>query len=163
VAVSQLSRFLRRIRGVMLQKDTGNVTDGALLQLFISQRDEAAFEALVRRHGPMVAGVCRRVLRNLHDAQDAFQATFLVLVRKASSVHPRDREEKGTFMFFPCHPQVGPLMSGEETGTFIFLRRKGKAEVAKAAGSFCVGGQRDKSSQVFLAHSAKVFFPLITH
>ena len=60
------------------------MSDGQLLEMFVRRREESAFAALVRRHGPMVLGVCRRVLRNSQDAEDAFQATFLVLVEKAS-------------------------------------------------------------------------------
>src|SRR4051812_1559355 len=62
------------------------MTDAELLGRFVDRRDEAAMSALVARHGPMVLGVCRGVLKDHDDAEDAFQATFLVLVRKARSL-----------------------------------------------------------------------------
>jgi RNA polymerase sigma factor (sigma-70 family) len=63
-----------------------DLADRHLLERFVAARDEAAFAALLRRHGPMVLGVCRRVLHDAHEAEDAFQATFLVLVHKARSI-----------------------------------------------------------------------------
>jgi len=73
------------------------MTDAQLLECFVTRRDEVAFEALVRRHGPMVLGLCRRVLRNPEDAEDAFQATFLVLVRKGASI--RQGELLGNWLY----------------------------------------------------------------
>ena len=65
------------------------LNDGQLLERYLARHDDAAFEALVRRHGPMVLGVCRRRLRNPSDIEDAFQATFLILVRKAPGIRDR--------------------------------------------------------------------------
>jgi len=78
--------IIRHLRRAVLFHEGAGLTDGQLLAAFINRKDETAFEAMVRRHGPMVLNVCRRVLRNAHDADDAFQATFLVLVRKAGSI-----------------------------------------------------------------------------
>ncbi len=69
------------------------LSDAILLERFVSRREEAAFDTLVRRHGPIVEGVCRRVLRNDHDIEDVLQATFLVLARKAAGVAWRESVE----------------------------------------------------------------------
>ena len=78
----------------LFQLAAGPATDAApdqqLLDRFVTGQEEDAFTALVRRHGPMVLGVCYRLLRDTHDAEDAFQATFLVLARKAASIQKRD-------------------------------------------------------------------------
>src|SRR5262249_6810201 len=86
MATGQLSKFLTHLRSVMVKQDAMELSDVALLRRYVQQRDDAAFELLVRKHGPLVLGVCRRILRNPHDAEDAFQATWLVLVRKAATL-----------------------------------------------------------------------------
>jgi hypothetical protein len=81
MAVGQLSTIVRQLRSLLTKRDGEGVTDECLLEGFLRRWDEASFEALVWRHGPMVLGVCRRILGNSHDAEDAFQAMFLVRER----------------------------------------------------------------------------------
>jgi RNA polymerase sigma factor (sigma-70 family) len=97
MAASGVGPIIRHLRRTVLRHDRAGMTDGQLLEDFITHRDEAAFEALVRRHGPMVLGVCRRVLHHPQDAEDASQAAFLVLARKAASVSPP--EMLGNWLF----------------------------------------------------------------
>jgi HlyD family secretion protein len=81
---------LRQIRAVFDAGPLGDVPDGLLLERFVCRADESAFESLVERHGPMVLRVCRGSLKDEHDAEDAFQAVFLILARKARSLWVRD-------------------------------------------------------------------------
>src|SRR5579871_4051215 len=93
-----LRRTIDRLRQTLVPND---LTDGQLLQRFINERNEAAFAGLVRRHGSMVLGLCRRLLCNLHDSEDVFQATFLVLAQKARSV--AKREALASWLYKVCY------------------------------------------------------------
>jgi RNA polymerase sigma factor (sigma-70 family) len=96
-----LGGAVRHLRRATLLQGGAELTDGELLDRYVRHRDEAAFEAILRRHGPMVLGVCRRVLRHEADAEDAFQATFLVLARKAHAVLPSARV--GNWLYGVAH------------------------------------------------------------
>jgi RNA polymerase sigma factor (sigma-70 family) len=85
-----LQRAIRSIRHAAGRSENARHEDGQLLDRFLAERDSTAFAALVRRHGPMVMGVCRRILGDVQDAEDAFQATFLILARKAGALRNRE-------------------------------------------------------------------------
>src|SRR5919201_1718011 len=83
---SSTATVLSYLRALAAGRQESRTPDGELVRRFVAHHDEDAFTALVRRHGAMVLGVCRRVLRNEADAEDVFQATFLLLARKAASI-----------------------------------------------------------------------------
>src|SRR5262245_56581978 len=99
MATSQLTGVVQILRRAGFPQ--AGLTDGQLLESYIRSREETAFAALVHRHGPMVWGVCRRVLQSHHDAEDAFQATFLVLARKAASL--TQTEKVGNWLYGVAH------------------------------------------------------------
>ncbi|MCI0640268.1 MAG: sigma-70 family RNA polymerase sigma factor [Gemmataceae bacterium] len=113
------------------------LSDAQLLERFLAEREEAAFAALVRRHGPMVLGVCRRVLRDLHDADDAFQATFLVLIKKADVILPRER--------------VGPWLYGVAFRTALKAKAMKDRRRAKQQPLHDVPGATDAPNAEWLA------------
>jgi RNA polymerase sigma factor (sigma-70 family) len=88
--------LLHHLRSLAAKQASGALSDQQLLETFLTQRSEMAFAALVQRHGPMVMSVCRRLLRNHHDAEDAFQAVFLVFVDKAARL--RKQESVSSFL-----------------------------------------------------------------
>ncbi len=89
MAIKTLGAALGCLNRLFVEGTLSGLSDDRLLDRFLATRDSAAFEALMTRHGPMVLGVCRAVLRNPSDAEDAFQATFLVLVKKARNLRGR--------------------------------------------------------------------------
>jgi RNA polymerase sigma factor (sigma-70 family) len=123
---AQLDGVVRHLRRAALGSGAAPLDDASLLEQFVSRRDEGAFAALVRRHGPMVLGVCRRVLGNEADAEDAFQATFLVLVRRAATVVPR--AQVGNWLYGVAHRTALKARAGNG-------RRRRKEHEAALAGS----------------------------
>jgi RNA polymerase sigma-70 factor (ECF subfamily) len=120
---------LSRLRRLLDAGTEGDLSDGELLDRFVSRREEAAFAALVERHGPMVLRVCRAVLRDPHDAQDASQATFLVLARKAGAI--RRRESAASWLY----------------GVARRVAARAKAEAARRRGHERRGGEMAAARQ----------------
>jgi RNA polymerase sigma factor (sigma-70 family) len=86
MGVGRFQQAQGRVEALLEEGALAALPDGQLLERFVSRRDETAFAVLLRRHGPMVLGVCRSIVRDSHDAEDAFQATFLVLACKAGKI-----------------------------------------------------------------------------
>ena len=90
MAIDTLGAALQQLNRLFAKGMVVGLSDAQLLERFLTQGDAGAFEALVGRHGPMVLSVCRGIVREPHDAEDAFQATFLVLVKKGGTIRGRD-------------------------------------------------------------------------
>lgn len=120
----QVEPLLRHIHRLVSHPDAFPGTDGELLGRFLQHQDECAFAALVARHAPMVLGVCRRVLRDRHQAEDAVQAVFLLLARKAAAVRPVDR--LAAWLYGVARRVAGNALRGE-------ARRRRREEVAGQA------------------------------
>src|SRR5688572_14848779 len=114
MATQTAETLLRSVRALATGQVAGE-SDRQLLDHFVNRRDEAAFAALLERHGPMVMGVCRRALRDEHLAEDVFQATFLVLARSAGTI--RKQHSLSAFLH----------------GVALRLTRKASASAARAA------------------------------
>jgi RNA polymerase sigma factor (sigma-70 family) len=93
----QLGGVLAEVRRLIDTRTASDLSDGQLLEVYSASRDPAAFEALLRRYGALVLSVCRRRLSDPHDVEDAFQATFVVLVRKAGAI--RGREQVSSWLY----------------------------------------------------------------
>jgi RNA polymerase sigma factor (sigma-70 family) len=101
MAYGQAGSILRHIRTILDTQASRGLTDSQLLERFVSRRDESAFGVLMQRHGRLAWSVCRNILPREQDAEDAFQATFLVLARRAESI--RKGESVGSWLYGVAH------------------------------------------------------------
>jgi DNA-directed RNA polymerase specialized sigma24 family protein len=127
--------LLRRLRSLMAKEAVGALTDQQSLQMFLNERSEASFAALVQRHGSMVFGVCRRSLRHTQDAEDAFQAVILALARQAASI--RRQESVGVWLHgvaYRIAEKMKRTAAERETGRCVerTLRRAVQSRMAEA-------------------------------
>src|SRR5262245_4108522 len=136
-----LNPFLHHLRHLIGNVPAAGHTDGELLDRFLAGRDETAVGGLIRRYGPLVFGVCRRVLRNGHAAEDVFQATFLVLVRKAPAL---DRSKPlGNWLYTVAYRLALTARAHE------YRRKRGEAEAGRQRPS--TDGQAASPSDLVVA------------
>jgi RNA polymerase sigma factor (sigma-70 family) len=135
MTTKRLGTLVRHIHKLAGPQVPAEQSDGDLLRRFTAYREEAAFSALVERHGPLVLAVCRRVLRHEQDAEDAFQATFLVLARRAASI--RRQQSVASWLYGVAHR------------TALRARRAAAKRPAVTAGRN-PGGQADPPSEASL-------------
>ena len=141
------------LRTLIDEGAVGGLSDGELLGRFLDDRDESAFGALVCRHGPLVFGVCRRTLRDAHQTEDAFQATFLVLARKAGSI--RNREAVGPWLV-----GVAGKVAARARGDALRRRvHEGRAAERTPAGSIAEPDHREEVAAL-LGEVARLRRPL---
>jgi RNA polymerase sigma factor (sigma-70 family) len=129
MAGGQFGAVLRQVHRLFGGGTVAGLSEGQLLERFVSGRDEAAFEALVARYGPMVLGVCRRLLADPNDVDDAFQATFLVLVKRAHAI--REPELLGHWLYGVAH-RVAARARADVARRWS--RQEGGAEMVAAPG-----------------------------
>src|SRR4051794_31973656 len=127
MAVEMLSAALQQINRLFTDGTVTGLSDAHLLERFIGRRDASSFEALVARHGPMVLSVCRGVLRDPNDAEDAFQATFLILVKKAGTF--RGRAALGGWLHLVAH-RVAIRANAATARRRVYERRAGQMAAA---------------------------------
>jgi RNA polymerase sigma factor (sigma-70 family) len=142
MAKGQLGTVLRQIRQLSGAQAHADLTDGQLLRRFVGHRDEAAFAALVERHGGLVLGVCRRVLLHEQDAEDAFQAAFLILARKSTAI--RKIESMASWLHGVAQRTAMNLRKS------AMRRRKHEQATAQSAAESPVAGAALKELQALL-------------
>ena len=124
MADAPMEAALRYIRGLAAARYTADQSDGMLLRAFIEEQDQGAFTALVKRHGAMVLTVGRHVLPNSQDAEDVFQATFLLLARKAASI--REAESLAGWLHGVAYRMAKVAQCGSPVG--VPARKEGEAD-----------------------------------